>query len=81
MGSDYAGSTEHGSERSIERNFSPEDVESAIGTATQNGCVTTKLGKYGTPQRLYEGSNGLTVVMETIGRNAEKLITAWWRQI
>jgi hypothetical protein len=29
----------------------------------------------GTPQKLYSGTNGLTVVEETAGRNAGKIIT------
>jgi hypothetical protein len=37
-----------------------------------------KTGKYGTPQNVYKGSNGLTVIEETQGRNAGKIITLWW---
>ena len=42
--------------------------------------VTTKTGKYGTKQKHYEGDNGVTVVIETEGRNAGKVITVWRRQ-
>jgi hypothetical protein len=35
------------------------------------------MGKYGTQQNVYTGSNGVTVVQETAGRNAGKVITSW----
>ena len=78
MGGDYTGNTEHGTLRGAERKFTPLDVEQAIESAKSSGQVTFQIGKYGTPQTVYTGSNGLTVVLETVGRNAGKLITAWW---
>ncbi len=73
------GSTNHGNQRFGERNISRQDVDHAIESAKEAGQVTTKIGKYGTPQNIYNGTNGLTVVVETAGRNAGKVITAWWR--
>jgi hypothetical protein len=73
------GNTVHGSRRAGERNFTQADIDEAKKTATETGNVTTQTGKYGTPQKLYSGTNGLTVVEETAGRNAGKIITGWWR--
>ncbi len=73
------GSTQHGGERLGQRNISQSDVDTAVKTAEETGQVTTRIGKYGTPQNVYNGTNGLTVVIETAGRNAGKIITAWWR--
>jgi hypothetical protein len=55
------------------------EPEKAKETAKATGNVTTQIGKYGTPQNVYNGTNGLTVVEETAGRNAGKIITGWWR--
>lgn len=74
-----SGATDHGNQRMGERNISQGDVNEAIKTAEQTGQVTTTTGKYGTPQNVYNGTNGLTVVVETAGANAGKVITAWWR--
>ena len=57
-----------------------KSLEEAIKTAKETGNVTIKTGKYGTPQIHYKGSNGITVVVETVGRNAGKIITFWVRQ-
>ena len=35
------------------------------------------MGKYGTLQNVYRGSNGTTVIVETAGRNAGKVITLY----
>lgn len=67
--------TEHGVLRSQQRNISAAEEQEAIRSATVNGTVTTKTGKYGTPQLHYRGSNGITVIVETSGRNAGKVIT------
>lgn len=72
--------TDHGAIRSAQRKASPGELEEAIKTAKETGHVTTKTGKYGTPQNLYRGSNGVTVVVETMGRNAGKIITFWRHQ-
>jgi hypothetical protein len=53
------------------------EIEVAIKTARKTGNIVTKVGKYGTPQNVYTGSNGVTVVEETTGRNAGKIITSW----
>lgn len=73
------GATRHGGDRLGQRNISQSDADTAVKTAEETGQVTTQIGKYGTPQNVYNGTNGLTVVIETAGRNAGKIITAWWR--
>lgn len=32
---------------------------------------------HGTPQNIYTGTNGVTVVVESTGRNAGKIVTSW----
>lgn len=64
--------TEHGVIRSVQRRISSKELEDAIKTAKETGNVVTKIGKYGTPQIHYMGSNNVTVVVETAGRNAGK---------
>jgi len=75
-GAAYKGSTDHGAKRALKRNFLSQDVDQAIASAKAAEQVTVQLGKYGTPQIHYNGQNGLTVVIETEGQNAGKLITA-----
>jgi RHS repeat-associated protein len=77
-GSEEVGLTEHAAQRLAERGISKAQVQDAIRTAKEAGRVTSKLGKYGTPQEIYQGSNGITVVIETAGRNAGKVITAFF---
>lgn len=72
--------TEHGALRSNQRQASEREIQEAIRTAKETGNVQTKTGKYGTTQNHYIGSNGLTVVEETEGRNAGKIITLWWNK-
>lgn len=72
--------TEHGTIRSTQRRISSAELEEAIKTAKDTRNITTKIGKYGTPQVHYKGSNGVTVVVEKIGRNAGKIITCWRHQ-
>jgi len=72
--------TEHGAVRSAQRRITIEEAEEAIKTARKSGAVTEKIGKYGTPQLHYKGKNGVTVIVETTGRNAGKIITFWRRQ-
>jgi hypothetical protein len=76
----HDGLTDHGTLRSNQRGISADDANTAIQTATAVGKVTTKIGKYGTRQYQYEGTNGVTVVVETEGRNAGKVITFWRNQ-
>ena len=72
------GLTDHGAQRLGERDIASQQIQEAIQTAMQEGNVTTQMGKYGTPQNVYTGSNGVTAIVETAGRNAGKLITAYY---
>ncbi len=72
-----SGFTEHGAARAAQRGISAKDVQSAMQSARQTGNIATKSGKYGNPQMHYKGSNGVTVVQETTGKNAGKVITTW----
>ncbi len=69
--------TQHGNLRASQREISSEEIQEAIKTAKETKKITEKIGKYGTTQIHYEGSNGVTVVEETSGRNAGKIITVW----
>lgn len=69
--------TEHGAVRAAQRKISVGEAQEAIRTAKETGNVTRKIGKYGTPQLHYKGQNGVTVIVETTGRNAGKIITFW----
>ena len=71
--------TLHGAERFKERGFDDNDIVTAIRTAKESGSVVSRTGKYGTAQRVYNGTNGITVVIETEGRNANKVITLFRR--
>jgi RHS repeat-associated protein len=70
--------TEHAAQRLAERGISPTQAQEAIKTAEEAGNVTPQTGKYGTSQTVYKGTNGVTVVVENAGRNAGKIITAWF---
>jgi hypothetical protein len=72
--------TSHGGARTVQRFVYDKDVQAAIDSAEKLGRVTTKIGKYGTPQLHYSGSNGLTVIIETEGRNAGKIITLYGKK-
>ncbi len=69
--------TDHGAIRASARSIADTDIQEAMDTASQSGNVITQKGKYGTPQNVYNGTNGVTVVIETSGRNAGKIITVW----
>lgn len=69
--------TEHGVLRFEQREISIKEVQEAIKSAKQTGNMVEKVGKYGTPQIHYKGENGVTVIQETTGRNAGKVITLW----
>jgi len=69
--------TDHGAERLLERGISNDEVQEAVRTAQETGNVVTQIGKYGTPQNIFQGSNGVTAVVETTGRNAGKVITLY----
>ncbi len=69
--------TTHGAIRVGQRKISQAEIQEAQRTALEKGSVITKLGKYGTPQNVYKGSNGVTVIIESSGRNAGKIITLY----
>lgn len=69
--------TGHGGARAIQRKISESEIQEAIKSAKSAGNIITKRGKYDTLQLHYKGSNGITVIMETEGRNAGKIITTY----
>jgi hypothetical protein len=69
--------TEHGALRLAQRGISREMVSEALTTARETGAIKSNIGQYGTIQHVYQGSNGISVVVETEGRNADKVITAF----
>ncbi len=69
--------TGHGVLRSGQRAITNSQVNKAIHTAKKTGAIVIKTGKYGTPQKIYRGTNGITVIVETTGRNAGKVITLY----
>lgn len=69
--------TDHGGLRLAQREITENDVRIAIEDSIKNKNVVTKMGKYGTPQNHYTGSNGVKVIVETTGRNKGKVITSW----
>lgn len=69
--------TDHGTLRIGQRLRSEQDVNVAVESAIKTGKITDKIGKYGTRQFHYQGSNGLTVIIETEGKNAGKVVTAF----
>lgn len=69
--------TFHGNVRVNERAVYEKDVKFAIESAKKTGNISSKLGKYKTIQNHYHGSNGLTVIIETEGRNAGKVVTTY----
>ncbi len=73
--------TAHAAQRAAERGISQAQIDLAVQTAGQAGRVVEQIGKYGTPQLVYRGLNGITVVVETAGRNAGKAITVFWSAV
>jgi len=69
--------TVHAAARAAQRGISQGEIDAAVQTAKAAGRVVQQVGKYGTPQEVYQGTNGVTVVVETAGRNAGKAITVW----
>ncbi|MGE3771259.1 MAG: HK97 family phage prohead protease [Bdellovibrionales bacterium] len=67
--------TDHGRQRTGERTITQKDIREAMRTAHATGNVKAKIGKYGTIQFVYRGANGITLAIETYGRNAGKIIT------
>lgn len=72
--------TDHGHQRVGDRSITDKDIDAAIETAKKSGNITVKNGPYNTPQHHYHGSNGLTVIVETQGRNAGKIITMYGKK-
>jgi RHS repeat-associated protein len=70
--------TEHGAVRLAQRGITKEMVKDAVKTAEESGAIKSNVGQYGSIQHVYQGSNGISVVVETEGRNAGKAITAFW---
>lgn len=54
--------TEHGKLRLEQRKISQGEIDEVIKTAKGTGNIITKMGKYGAPQNIYTGSNGVAVV-------------------
>ncbi len=71
------GLTKHGIFRSGQRQISIKEALEAINSAGKTGSITQKIGKYGTKQFRYKGSNGITLAVELEGRQAGKIITFW----
>ena len=69
--------TTHAALRLGQRGITQAAVDEAVATAKAAGQVATQMGKYGTEQVVYKGTNGITVVVETQGSNAGKAITAF----
>ncbi|MFN7113512.1 MAG: hypothetical protein ACK4PK_04050 [Alphaproteobacteria bacterium] len=69
--------TDHGTLRIGQRLRSEQEVNVAVESAIKTGKITDKIGKYGTRQFHYQGNNGLTVIIETEGKNAGKVVTAF----
>jgi hypothetical protein len=69
--------TSHGAIRSSQRAISRAEASEAINSAKTQGNVTTQIGKYGTKQYVYKGSNSVTAIEGSSGRNAGKIITLY----
>ncbi len=69
--------TDHAAMRAEQRGITGAQIDEAIQSAKQSGNFTDQTGKYGTPQVVYKGDNGVTVIQETSGRNAGKIITTY----
>ena len=69
--------TGHARERAIERDISDQEIRNAISSAKKEGNVIRKFGKYKTLQDHYIGKNGVTVIIESSGKNAGQIITLY----
>ncbi len=70
--------TTHAALRMAERGITQQAVDYAVESAERVGNVVTQTGKYGTTQEVFTGTNGITAVVETEGRNAGKVVTTYW---
>ncbi|PYV31522.1 MAG: hypothetical protein DMG22_16405, partial [Acidobacteria bacterium] len=69
--------TQHALKRALQRAITKADINEAVKSAKIAGDVSTQIGKYGTPQQVFTGKNGVVVVIENVGRNAGKSVTVW----
>lgn len=69
--------THHGIKRVNERSIKDKEIYEALKSSDRLGNTYKKTGKYGTIQKVYKGENGVTVIIETEGRNKGKIITLW----
>ncbi len=74
-----AGETAHSEEAALlaRHGITPEQARAAIEAAKKSGNVVEAMGRYG-PQIRYT-ANGIRVVVATTGRNAGKIITAFFK--
>ena len=74
-----AGETTHSEEAALlaRHGITPEQARAAIEAAKKSGNVVEAMGRYG-PQLRYT-ANGIRVVVATTGRNAGKIITAFFK--
>ena len=74
-----AGETTHSGEAALlaRHGITPEQARAAIEAAKKSGNVVEAMGRYG-PQLRYT-ANGIRVVVATTGRNAGKIITAFFK--
>jgi hypothetical protein len=68
----------HAAEQMTRKGITQQAVDYAVESAQRAGRVATGQSKYGTTTVVYEGTNGVTVVVETAGRNAGKAATVHW---
>jgi RHS repeat-associated protein len=68
---------EHAVERLAAHGISPAEARAAIEAAKEAGTFVETMGRYG-PQVRYV-ANGLRVIVASSGRNAGKIITAFWK--
>jgi RHS repeat-associated protein len=69
--------TEHAESLMARHGISPQQARDAIQAAKKSGDVVKGMGRYG-PQLRYT-ANGIRVVVAETGRNAGRIITAFWR--
>ncbi len=75
--SDSIALTNHATKRAAERGISNKDIQQAMDTALRSDNVIEQSGKYGKPQEIYNGENGVTVVLEEAEAGVKKIITLW----
>jgi hypothetical protein len=68
--------TEHAARRLALRGITQTQVRESMKAARKSGDVSSKIGKYGTPQRIFS-ANGIRVIVEEDESSDPKLITAY----